>query len=72
LIKRRWTDEECAAFNKAFATNIAAKSNITSGQMQLAKEKFPILQSKSDAILRTRMNNLRLSKQKLPSVMSNM
>jgi hypothetical protein len=65
-LKRRWTPEENDSFVKAFRANLDGLRNVTAVSIKEAKEKFPVLRNKSDAVLRTRMNNIVKGKQKNP------
>ena len=63
-MKRRWTENENVAFSSAFRENLERNINLTSSAIQNAKQDLPILMSRSDSLLRTRMNNIVKGKQK--------
>ncbi|KAJ8315158.1 hypothetical protein KUTeg_007308 [Tegillarca granosa] len=59
VIKRkRWTEEEESSFSKAFKRQIQEKSNATTKEIRDAIQKFGNLNGRSEAMIRSKLNNI--------------
>ncbi|KAJ8311587.1 hypothetical protein KUTeg_010942 [Tegillarca granosa] len=65
-IKRnRWTTEEDTELMKAFSTNIQNKKNPTTREIRIARLKFKNLGNRTEAVIRSKINNVILGKTQL-------
>jgi len=62
--KRPWSHSENVALAKAFAESLEKKENVTAMQIKKAKQEHPELIPRSDANIRTKVNNLIKGKEK--------
>ena len=62
--RKRWTCQEEEDFNTAFDANIKKRINLTTTEIREAKKNFKSLCERSEAVIRTRMNNIILKKNK--------
>ena len=63
-VRRKWTAPENEAIRSAFGSQIQEKRNVRSIQIQKAKLKFPILKTRTEPIIRTKINNIIKGKEK--------
>lgn len=63
--RKRWSDEEERQFYAAFERKILRKENVSTQEIREAQKKFPILKERSEATIRSRMNNYVLGKLKI-------
>ncbi|XP_061165845.1 uncharacterized protein LOC133174766 [Saccostrea echinata] len=60
--KRRWTDEEEEELMEAFGIQIKKKMNVSTKAIRYAQSKYKTLHSQSEAVIRSKMNNIILGK----------
>ena len=60
--RKRWSFDEERDFDEAFEKQIKENKNITTEDIRAAKKKFRSLQERSEAVIRSRMNNIKLGK----------
>ncbi|XP_061179950.1 uncharacterized protein LOC133188507 [Saccostrea echinata] len=62
--KRRWTDEEEEELLEAFAIQIKKKLNVSTKAIRYAQSKYKTLRCRSEAVIRSKINNIILGKVK--------
>jgi len=60
--RKRWSDEEESDFMKAFGQQIKNKQNVSSEDIRSAKRKFTSFMERSEAVIRSKVNNMVLGK----------
>ncbi|XP_061167349.1 uncharacterized protein LOC133176206 [Saccostrea echinata] len=60
--KRRWTDKEEEELMEAFGIQIKKKMNVSTKAIRYAQSKYKTLRSRSEAVIRSKMNNIILGK----------
>lgn len=62
--RKKWTSEEERELSNAFGIQIQSKSNITTSEIRNAQKKFRLLSERSEAVIRSKLNNIILGKSK--------
>jgi hypothetical protein len=62
--RKRWSPEEIEALKQAFGEQISNKQNVPTEEIRNAKKRFKILNDRSEAMIRTKINNIKLGKEK--------
>ena len=62
--RKRWSSDEDRDFCAAFPNQIEQKKNVSTAEIRAAQKKFGSLQKRSEAVIRSKMNNIILGKLK--------
>ncbi|WAR09760.1 MYLK-like protein [Mya arenaria] len=62
--KKRWSKEEESALREAFDIQIKMQKNVSTMEIRKAQKCYPVLQGRSEAVIRTKINNIKLGKYK--------
>ncbi|KAJ8320563.1 hypothetical protein KUTeg_002150 [Tegillarca granosa] len=62
--RKRWSEEEDNAFAEAFSVQIKEKRNASAQEIRQAQNRFKQLESRTEAVIRTKLNNMILGKYK--------
>ncbi|WAR10184.1 MYLK-like protein [Mya arenaria] len=62
--KKRWSKEEESALREAFDIQIKMQKNVSTMEIRKAQKCYPVLQGRSEAVIRTKINNIKLGKNK--------
>ncbi|WAR28263.1 KT5AA-like protein [Mya arenaria] len=62
--KKRWSKEEKSALREAFDIQIKMQKNVSTMEIRKAQKCYPVLQGRSEAVIRTKINNIKLGKYK--------
>ncbi|XP_052245561.1 uncharacterized protein LOC127854538 [Dreissena polymorpha] len=62
--KKRWSKEEESALREAFDIQIKMQKNVSTMEIRKAQKCYPVLQDRSEAVIRTKINNIKLGKYK--------
>lgn len=62
--RKKWTSEEERELSNAFGVQIQSKSNIKTADIRNAQKKFKFLSERSEAVIRSKLNNIILGKSK--------
>lgn len=62
--RKKWTSEEERELSNAFGVQIQSKSNRKTADIRNAQKKFKFLSERSEAVIRSKLNNIILGKSK--------
>jgi hypothetical protein len=63
--RKRWTEEEERELAQAFSRQIEEKSTLSTSDIRNAQKRSKILSNRSEAVIRSKINNIVLGKTKL-------